>query len=188
MALLAHSESGYGWGGPFEPWEIHPALNHMPIAFLLGGVVLDLYAWIRGRPTLAPIVTGLLLAGVITGALAGLAGLLAFFTVPAHTDEAHRLMFWHLGVQATSLVLFTGPTWKRRRNRAAIPSAANRLVLCVAAMLLIIGSSIGGYIVYHGGAGVDPRLLAPEVRQRHSHNNGAEESPPTAGQQSHEED
>jgi uncharacterized membrane protein len=170
MALFAHSEGGYSWGGPVEPWEIHPALNHLPIAFLLGGVVLDLYAWARGRPSLVQVATGMLIAGVVTGVLAALAGLLAFYTVPGHTEVAHRLMYWHLGIQATSLVLFIGPTWKRSRNRAAPPSMVGRLVLCLAAVLLLVGSGIGGYIVYHGGAGIDPKLLSPEVRGSHSHN------------------
>jgi uncharacterized membrane protein len=86
MVLLAHSEGGHGWGGLFQPWEIHPALNHLPIALLLGGVILDLWAWGRGRPALAQVATGMLVAGVLTGVLTALAGLLAYFTVPAHTE------------------------------------------------------------------------------------------------------
>jgi len=185
MMPFAYSETGYGWGGPFEPWEIHPALNHLPIAFLLGGVVLDLYAWARGRPSLVQVATGLLIAGLVTGVLAALAGLLAFFTVPGHTQEAHRLMYWHLGIQAPSLALFIGPTWKRSRSRAAQPSMVGRLVLCLAAVLLLVGSGIGGYIVYHGGAGVDPKLLAPDVRGSHSHNGAVEESHATDAAHSH---
>jgi len=168
-SLLAHDESAYGWGGPFEPWEIHPALNHLPIAFLLGGVALDFYASWRGRPSLVQVATGLLVTGVLTGLLAALAGALAFFTVPTHTEQAHILMFWHMGVQAASLVLFAVVTWKRWRNWMVAPTAASRIVICVAAMLLLIGSGLGGYLVYHGGAGIDPKLLAPEVRENHSH-------------------
>lgn len=168
MTLLAHAEGGHGWGGPFEPWEIHPALNHLPIALLLAGVALDLYAWWRGRPDSAQVATGLLVAGVLTGALTALAGLLAFFTVPGHTEEAHRLMYWHLGIQAAALLLFAWPAWQRRRNWAAPPTRAGRLVACLAAVLLLVGSGVGGYLVYHGGAGVDPQLLAPEVRHGHS--------------------
>ena len=50
-----------------EPWEYHPALVHFPIAFLIGAVLLDLYAWRRGEPAPARVATGLLLAGVATG-------------------------------------------------------------------------------------------------------------------------
>jgi uncharacterized membrane protein len=175
MILLAHGPEGHGWGGPFQPWEFHPALNHLPIAFLLAAVALDLYAAFRKRPALLPTAFGLLTAGVLTGALAALAGVLAFFTVPAHTDQSHRLMFWHMGVQAIALVLFAGVAWRRRRNRES-SSAAGRLVLCLAAIALLTGSAIGGYIVYHGAAGVDPKLLAPDVRQSHAHGNAHEDA------------
>jgi uncharacterized membrane protein len=185
MIPLAHTEGGSGWGGPFEPWEVHPALNHLPIAFLLGGVALDLYAWGRGRPDLARTATGLLVAGVLTGVLTAAAGLLAFFTVPGHTEEAHRLMYWHLGVQAAALVLFAWPAWERWRDRAAPPGPAARLVACLAAVLLLIGSAIGGYIVYHGGAGVEARLLAPEVRHSHSPEGAAPEPPSKPPGESH---
>jgi len=169
MIPFAQLGSDYGWGGPFELWEIHPALNHLPIAFLLGGVVLDLYAWWRRRPTIAQVATGLLLAGVLSGLLAALAGVLAFFTVPAHTDEAHRLMFWHMGTQAAAMVLFIAVAWGRWRNWFVPPSAVVRFVECFAALLLLVGSGLGGYLVYHGGAGIDPKLLAPAVREGHSH-------------------
>lgn len=55
MFPLAYREEETGWGGPFEPREIHPALNHLPIAFLLGAVALDLYAWRRGQPGLVEV-------------------------------------------------------------------------------------------------------------------------------------
>jgi uncharacterized membrane protein len=168
MNVFAHSEGRHGWGGPIEPWEIHPALNHFPIAFLVGGVALDLYAWWRGRPSLVQVATGLLIAGLLTGVLTALAGLLAFFTVSGHTEEAHWLMYWHMGIQAAALLLFAWSAWERWRNLAAAPTPAGRLVACLAAVLLLVGSGIGGYLVYHGGAGVKPELLAPAARD-HEH-------------------
>ena len=166
MSILAHFEGSQRW--LIEPWEFHPALNHFPIAFLVGAVALDLYAWWRGRPGLAQVATGLLIVGLITGLVAALAGLVAFFTVPGHTEEAHRLMYWHLILQGVSLLLFAGPAWVRWRNWAGKPSLASRLGACFASMLLLIGSAIGGYVVYHGGAGVSEELLAPVVRE-HKH-------------------
>lgn len=148
---------------------MHPALNHLPIAFLFGSVILDLYAWWRGQPSLAQVATGLLVAGVLTGVLTALAGVLAFFTVPAHTDEAHRLMYWHLAIQTTALLLFAWPAWKRWRNWTAAPSTTHRLIACIAAVLMLLGSGIGGYIVYHGGAGIDPELLSPKLLHGHAH-------------------
>lgn len=106
---------------------------------------------------------------MLTGFLTALAGLLAFFTIPAHTEEVKRLMYWHLGVQAASLLLFAWPAGKRWRHWAEAPSAAPRSVACLAALLLLIGSAIGGHLVYHGGEGIDPNILAPEVQGGHSH-------------------
>lgn len=149
MLVLAHSESGYRGGGLVELWEIHPALTHFPIAFLMAGVVLDVYAWWRGKPSLEQVATGLLVAGFLTGVLAALAGVLAFFTVPAHTEAAHRLMYWHMGIQAGALLLFAWPIWQRWRSWSAAPHT--RVAASFAALLLLIGSGIGGYVVYHGG-------------------------------------
>lgn len=176
MIVLAHSDGGHGWGGPVEPWEIHPALNHFPIAFLVGGVALDLYAWWRGRPNLNQVATGLLIAGLLTGVLTALAGLLAFFTVPGHTEEAHRLMYWHMGIQAAALLLFAWPAWQRWRDWSATPTPAGRFVACLATVVLLVGSGVGGYLVYHGGAGVKPELLTPPARN-HEHGLGPNHHP-----------
>lgn len=136
-------------------------------------MAVDVYAWWRKRQDLTHVATGLLVAGVITGIFAALAGVLAFFTVPGHTEEAHRLMFWHAGIQAAVLLLFAWPAWKRWRSWLLPPSAASRLLGVVASLLLLVGSGIGGYIVYHGGAGIVPELLAPELREGHSHDHGS---------------
>lgn len=164
MIFLAHEGSH---GGLFNPWELHPALNHLPIAFLLAGIALDLYAWWRGRADLVQVATGLLIAGVLTGVLTALAGVLAFLTVPGHTQQAHQLMYWHMAIQATALFIFACSAFERWWNGSATPSLAGRLVGCIAGVLLLIGSGIGGYIVYHGGAGVSPELLAPAIRDHH---------------------
>lgn len=168
MVLLAHGESGSGWGTIFEPWEMHSILIHFPIAFLLSAVVLDLYGRWRGTVSVLPVAAGLLVAGVVIGVLAALAGVLAFFTVPAHTMEAHRLMYWHLGIQSAALALFIWPAWAMWRDPVGCTLTA-RVIGWVAAILLIVGSGVGGYIVYHGGAGVEPMLLTPEVRENHEH-------------------
>lgn len=148
-------------------------LVHFPIAFLLSGLALDLYAWWRGRPDLAWVVNGLFVAGVLTGVLAALTGLLAFFLVPAHTDEAHQLMYWHLGIQAAALVLFAWPAWVGWRNWLLPLTTGPRVASWLATVLLMVGSGIGGYIVYHGGAGVEPTLLSQELREGHHDGKGS---------------
>jgi uncharacterized membrane protein len=189
MFLLAHAEAGHGLGGILEPWEIHPILVHFPIAFLIGGVLLGLYAGWRRRVVLDQVATGLLIAGVVLGLLTGLAGFLAFFTVPAHTEEAHTLMYWHLGLQVVALLLFAGAAWLRWRAWTVPPGLGTRLLAWVATVVLVVGSGVGGYIVYHGAAGVEPELLSHEVRESHEHGGKAahHEGPHQPGGHQHAE-
>lgn len=166
MTLWAHTET-VSPAGPFPPWEAHPATVHFPIAFLFGAVALDLYAWWKGRNDLVRTATGLMAAGVVTGVVAGVTGAVAFFTVPAHTAAAHALMYWHLGLNTGTLVLFAGVALARRG--ADPPGARARVAGLLAAAVLAAGAYLGGRIVYRGGAGVDPAILAPEVRGSHQH-------------------
>ena len=104
----------------YEPWELHPTLVHFPIAFFLGAIALDLYAWYRADPERARVATGLLWAGVATAALTALAGVLAMFTGPAsHTEESGDLVWWHIGAAVTQFLLFTLVAFVRWRAQPA---------------------------------------------------------------------
>ncbi len=163
------------------PWEFHPMLIHFPIAFLLGGVVVLLLDWRRPSETLHQTAAGLLLAGMILGWLSAAAGGLAYFTVPAHTERGHELMYWHLGLGLAMLVLFTWVSVGRWRRRPPAASKLQLIVALIGAVLLMITGYVGGSIVYHHGAGVDPRILAPEIREGHSHQNGHAHSSEAGG-------
>jgi uncharacterized membrane protein len=142
------------------PWEIHPALVHFPIAFLMGGVALDLYAAWRGRPALALAASQLIVAGVLTGIIAAVAGVLAFFTVPGmHAEWAHQAVLWHLGLAGTSLVLLIGVALGRRGEAASLPSLEIRLLGILAVALLAFAAAIGGQVVYRAGMGIDPSAV-----------------------------
>lgn len=155
-----------------KPWELHPMLVHFPIAFLLGGVVLLLWARRRPSETLHRMGAGLLLAGMILGWTAAAAGGLAYFTVPAHTEEGHALMYWHLGLGLAMLAVFTWLSIVRWRRRTTAAHNSHLVAALVGSVLLMLTGYVGGSIVYHHGAGVDPKILAPEIREGHSHQNG----------------
>lgn len=152
-------------------WEIHPALVHFPIAFLLAAVVLDLFAVSPEQERRARVVDGLLVAGVLTALVTAVAGLVAYYTVPAHTERAHTLMLWHLWLNVTTVVLFAAVALVRWRRMGPAP-AWSHVVGWVATIILVVSAYLGGQIVYHGGAGVDPNLLTQEVREGHSHSHG----------------
>lgn len=153
-------------------WEIHPMLVHFPIALLLIGVGADFRA--RRRPGLTSVAAGLLVLGVIFGWIAGGAGFLAFYTVPAHTDDAHTLMWWHLGLAVATLVVFSWVAVKRWRSRTTSATGGQLLLSSFGVLLLLATGYLGGVIVYHGGAGVQPELLSQEIRGGHDHSAGHE--------------
>jgi uncharacterized membrane protein len=142
-------------------------LVHFPIALLLTGVVAELLA--RWRSAFTRPAVALLVAGVAIGWLAAAAGLLSFYTVPAHTEEAHTLMWWHLGFAIAALLLFTWLCVKRWKARDSSAGGALLAAEALAALLLLVTGYLGGVVVYHGGAGVAPQLLSPEIQQGHSH-------------------
>lgn len=162
-------------------WEVHPALVHFPIAFLLGGLAVDLYARRKHREALARAATGLYVAGTLSGLLAALAGLVAFFTVPHAGGLAHALMYWHPGVSLVSLGLFTALALRRWRSRTA-PAGPGTLILSLfASALLAAGGLIGGYMVYHLGVGVTPEgpeSPTPASHEPHSPAAPAPQEPP----------
>jgi uncharacterized membrane protein len=159
-----------------HPWEIHPALIHFPIAFLLGGLLVDLIARIRPRESLTRIASGLLVAGVISGILAAAAGAISYYTVPAHTEAAHEQMDAHLVLASLALGLFglvAIARWRRRTQPASLVALSGGLM---GSALLISAALLGGKTVYQGGAGVDPQILAPAIVQgHHHHHDGADD-------------
>jgi uncharacterized membrane protein len=153
-------------------WEIHPALVHFPIAFLIGGVVLDLFG--RSSETAVATATYLLIAGLATGAVAAAAGVVAYYTVPGnHTAEAHQRVYWHIWTIVTAVVLFTVVCFVRWQHPSVVSPLIRGLGL-LAVVIMAFGAYIGGGLVYHGGLGIDPAILKPGLRSMAEANN----SPP----------
>ena len=148
-----------------EVWEIHPAVVHFPIAFLIGAACYDVYLWSKGEHGPSAVANGLYIVGVLTAAVAAAAGLLAFYKGPASfTDEASRVVWRHIGAAVTQFVLFAViaiARWRRRRD--ASPSWT-RVVAIVAALILVFAGYEGGYLVYHGATGIEPQLLTRSLQ------------------------
>ena len=156
-------------------WEIHPALVHFPIAFLIGGVVLDLF----GQSSEAAVATAtyLLIAGLATGVIAAVAGVIAYYTVPGnHTAEAHQRVYWHIWTIVTAVALFAVVCFVRWQHPSVV-SLLIRGLGVVAVVIMAIGAYIGGDLVYHGGLGIDPTILKPGLRSMAVTNNSPSASP-----------
>jgi uncharacterized membrane protein len=158
-----------------KPWELHPVLVHFPIAFLFGGVTILLWGLVRPSDSTNRLAAGMLLTGVICGWVAAAAGGLAYYTVPAHTEFGHTLMFWHLGIAIGMLVLFSVLAIWRWRTRESNASASQVVVAVVGLLMVTVTGHLGGTIVLRNGAGVDPAILSAEVRGGHAHQGGHEQ-------------
>lgn len=139
-------------------WEIHPAFVHFPLAFLFSSTVLEFVARRTGKEGLSRVAVGLLAAGVISAPIAALGGLVAFFTVPVPSDEAHARMIVH-GVLAALATVAYGLTLALRWKRRAGPASPGALALSVLGSLLLGATgAVGGYLVYQDGVGMEPTV------------------------------
>ena len=166
-------------------WEFHPALVHFPIAFFLAAVALDLYSLKRPRELLTRAAAGLYVAGVLTGIASGIAGIVAWFTAP-HSDEVHALMYWHPALALAMLAIFTVVAIWRWKGRATAPRPWAWVMSLVGTVLLLVAGYLGGYLVYHGAAGVTVPGGGSHHHGEddHPHGEGKEKGPrpPSAGE------
>jgi uncharacterized membrane protein len=154
---------------PMRTWEIHPAVVHFPIAFLLGGVVLDLFG-LHSEAAVAA-ATYLLLAGLATGAVAAVTGVVSYYTVPGnHTEQAHQRIYWHIWAMVTAVVLFAVVCFVRWQNPSVVSPLIRGLGLAAAA-ILTFGGYVGGKLVYRGGLGIEPTILKPDLRSKSAASN-----------------
>lgn len=143
-------------------WEIHPASVHFPIAFLIGGVALDLFG--QNSEIAVAMATYLLIAGLATGVIAAGAGIIAYYTVPGnHTAEAHQRVYWHIWTIVAAVALLAVVCFVRWQHPSVVSPLIRGLGL-VAVMITALGAYIGGSLVYHGGLGIDPTILKPGLR------------------------
>jgi uncharacterized membrane protein len=162
-----------------NPWELHPALVHFPLAFLLSTTALDVAAYVQERKDPGRLATRLLLirlslwllvAGLLVALPTALAGVLAYLTVPSHSEEAQARIGVHALLNASSVILYT-VLLIRRWNRPAERASRTDIGLSLAgALLLTAGGTLGGYLVYRDGVGTpdsrDPEGTSMEHLER----------------------
>lgn len=135
---------------------IHPMLIPFPIAFLTGALVTDIVGAIRASGDWWFVGGWLALAGIITGLLAAVPGLVDYlYTVPPHSSAKKRATY-HMLVNVSAVVLFV-VGWIIRSSDLHQPSWIVVVLEVIAAGLMSMGGWMGGTLAYRNQIGIDHR-------------------------------
>jgi len=134
----------------------HP-IHQMLIAFPLGvlgmSFFFDLIAIGTSRPQLHQAAYYMIAAGVVTGLLAAVFGLIDYLAIPAGT-RAKRIGLLHGVGNVVVVVLFLGSWWLRRGTVLA-PGKVPVAISGVAVILALITGWLGGELVDRLSVGID---------------------------------
>lgn len=134
---------------------VHPVLVGFPIAFLSAVIVTDVLAIIRDSTFLADASRWLLAAGIVTGAVAAIAG----FVDGIALDSARRLAttWWHAGGNAAALVVAGANLMIRGDSPLGTISPWGLVLSIVTGAVLGFTGWLGGELVYRHRIGVMAR-------------------------------
>lgn len=137
---------------------VHPMLIPFPFAFLAGAVVFDAAGWLSSAPRLSTTGAYLVAAGVVTGIIAAVPGLIDYiYTVPPDSSGKSRATK-HMAANLSAVGLFA-IAWSIRRDAAA-PQMAVLGIEAVALVVLGAGAYLGGTLVTRNLIGVDHRYAS----------------------------
>jgi nitrite reductase/ring-hydroxylating ferredoxin subunit/uncharacterized membrane protein len=139
----------------FKAHPIHPALVPFPFAFLTGAAIFDVIGVAAGAPSLWTTGSHLQLAGIATGLLAAVPGIVDYiYTVPPNSSGKKRATRHALG-NVTAMVLFA-LSWLLRGPQLE-PSAMGIGLELIGAGLLAYSGYLGGTLVTRNMISVDHR-------------------------------
>jgi uncharacterized membrane protein len=132
---------------------IHQMLIVFPLGLLATSLLFDVIAILTHRPGLMQAAWYMIAAGVVSGLLAAVFGLIDFLAIPSNT-RAKRVGAMH-GIGNVIVVVLFSASWFLRRDD---PSHAPTLAIALAAAgfaLAIVTGWLGGELVDRLGVGVD---------------------------------
>jgi uncharacterized membrane protein len=149
---------------------LHPMVVPFPIAFLIGAAVSDIVFAASKNPFWAGASYWLLLAGLVMGGIAGIGGMVDFFTI----RRAQNSSGWIHAVGNITAVVITLINFLLRVNNptAAVVPAGITLSIITGVILLITGW-LGGELAYRYAIGVNPRAEALKIAKPHGYSKAA---------------
>ncbi|HEY0700878.1 MAG TPA: DUF2231 domain-containing protein [Micromonospora sp.] len=134
---------------------VHPMLVMFPLALLVIAVIFDLVDAFGGPRGLGDVAYWNILAGLIGGVLAALAGTFDLRAIPRGT-RANRVAVTHALINTGVLLLFAG-AWAVRATAEYRSAGAGLLAIELVALVGAgFGAWFGGELVDRLGVGVDP--------------------------------
>jgi uncharacterized membrane protein len=132
---------------------IHQMLIVFPLGVLAMSLVFDLIGSVAGLPKLHEAAFYMIAAGVISGLLSAVFGLIDYLAIPGGT-RAKRIGALHGGGNVVVVVLFAA-SWLLRRDNPAAPEMLAIVLAAAAAALATVTGWLGGELVDRLGVGVD---------------------------------
>ena len=133
---------------------LHPILIALPLGLLMTSLVFDFRAKRRLDSTDGKISRALIGAGVLSGLVAAIPGIIDWLNVP-DDSRAKSIGLWHGGGNLLALSLFA-LSWKKRRPNETQPDTSAVALSVIASVILGVTGWLGGEMVYRLGIGVDP--------------------------------
>ena len=132
---------------------IHQMLIVFPLGLLAMSFFFDLGGLATGRPGLGVAAYYMIAAGIISGLVAAVFGLIDWLAIPSGT-RAKAIGLWHAGGNVVVLALFAA-SWWLRRGTAELPPTAAIVLSGLAVGLALVTGWLGGELVDRLGVGVD---------------------------------
>lgn len=151
-----HYPAGSGTVAAIGRHPLHPLLVPLPIGFLVGALIADIAFAMTADPFWARGSFWLLIGGLVTGLIAGLAGIIELLGVRRARAMTSA---WVHGLGNVLALVITFVSIILRWNDPAGPAASTGLFLSavVVAMLLVTGW-LGGELSYRHGVGVSENV------------------------------
>jgi uncharacterized membrane protein len=132
---------------------IHQMLVVLPLGVLAMSLVFDLIAMLTDRQNLHTAAFSMIAAGVVSGLLAAVFGLIDYLGIPGGT-RAKRIGALH-GIGNVIVVALFAASWFIRRDHPPTPGTLAIALSIVAGSISAVTGWLGGELVDRLGVGVD---------------------------------
>src|SRR5215213_10556111 len=141
---------------------IHQMLIVLPLGVLAMSLVFDLIAMFTARQNLHTAAFSMIAAGVVSGLLAAVFGLIDYLAIPVGT-RARRVGTLHGGGNVVVVVLFALSWLLRMGETHHVPGALAFILSLAGALLALVTGWLGGELIDRLGVGVsrEANLDAP---------------------------